>query len=81
MPFFGDANRHGLVFVGIEAANHRGSGSQGDFMFTASSAEENAYAQPFFGGGHESSVVVRLPFTVYRRRSGCTGFVWSCAYK
>src|SRR5207253_10945971 len=47
-----DADRHGLVFFGIQAADHRRSRSQWDLMFAGAPPEENADSEPSFPCGH-----------------------------
>jgi len=52
VAFFGDADGNDFVFVGVEAANYRGGGGQGNFVFAGAAAEEDANAQSFFVRGH-----------------------------
>jgi hypothetical protein len=47
VAFFGDADGHGFVLVRVQAANHRGSGGQRNFMFAGAAAKENANAKSF----------------------------------
>jgi len=55
VTIFGDANRDGLVLIGVETSNHRGGRRERDFMFTGSSAEKYAYAQSLYSvRGHKS---------------------------
>ncbi len=55
MAFLGDADGHGFVFIGIEAANDGSRGSEGNFVFAGAAAEEDSYAKPFFFVHHGSS--------------------------
>ena len=39
VALFGDADGHGFILVGVQAANYRSGGGQGDFMLAGPSAE------------------------------------------
>jgi hypothetical protein len=43
VAFLGDANGHGLVFCGIEAANHGSGGCEGDLMLAGAPAKKNSH--------------------------------------
>ena len=76
VAFFGDADGHGLVFVGVEAANHGGGRGEGNFVFAGAAAEENADAQTLFVRGHGDSRFwsVRMPVSSYRAKGrSCRG--------
>jgi len=54
VAFLGDADGHGFVFVGVEAANDGSGGGERDFMFARAAAEEDTDAEAFFVRAHGS---------------------------
>src|ERR1700737_4244943 len=47
MAFLGDANRHGLVFVRVQSANHGSGRNQRDLVLARPSTKEHSNTQPF----------------------------------
>jgi hypothetical protein len=52
VAFLGDADGHGFVFVGIEAADYGRGGSERNLVFAGASAEKDAYAEAFLVWSH-----------------------------